>query len=79
MKDAFGGELVIGDLYAYTRNSSGITHSIKGILIKVTAKGNATLLVQKRFAALYLYDAVEKEIDRKKVSCKCNSIIPIKL
>jgi len=75
-KDALGNDIVIGQVYGYSRNSNGFTTSTVGELVRETAKG-VTLKVLRQTRALYDDDPAVLPIEKSTVNCKASGLFPI--
>lgn len=75
-KDALGNEIVIGDYYGYSVDSSGVTHTTVGKAEKFTPSGKLTLMVVLSRKSLWM-DEAEANDHPAKVSVKPAKVFPV--
>ncbi|MCK9576241.1 MAG: hypothetical protein WC979_02235 [Candidatus Pacearchaeota archaeon] len=76
--DALGNEVIIGNAYGYSVDSSGITTSTVGIATNETKTG-VTLEVVKSLQGLWSDKPKNHKVDKKKVTVKAMKLFPVNL
>jgi hypothetical protein len=76
MKDALGNDLIIGQVYGYSRSENGITTVKVGELVKITEK-QVSLEVQQSKRALYNKNVEDRGYTNKIISVKANGLFPV--
>jgi len=83
MKDAFGGEIIIGNLYCNIKRSSGNVNVYIGEILRINAK-TVTMKVLKQGTALYNDDIKEygsegyQRWPKNNVALMSNALIPFR-
>jgi hypothetical protein len=76
MKDALGKDLVIGQVYGYSRSDNGITTVKIGKLVKINQK-MVSLEVQESKRAIFTHDLKESGYTHKIINVKANGLFPV--
>ncbi len=76
-KDGLGHEVVMGTIYGYSTDSSGITTSVIGKAVKFTPTGSVTLEVVQALTGVWMNEPHPKKFDKKTVRVKPMKLFPI--